>query len=310
MSQVIDSEPRRLAVDPAESETAALPIDGERLRQERERRGMSTADAARIATLSREQIVQIEQGGSGAFYGPRHKLLAARKYADALGVHHDELLAADTLPESQPFSPDMLPVLAGSAPDAARKSIPVTQLSPAASSRLLTALAFVGTLALLFSIARGLVPAAAPPAPSAALEIVEPPVAAPAPLAHDMSPARAGAASQDACSLQRGDVGVGSWTPTQARRTDTRLFLSSAAEAEVCVTDATGSQRLLKLKPGAPGSVAGKPPYLLRSAQLAQVQIYLQGLKVRVPQRAVALRLFAAGLAPARPSPALSPPES
>lgn len=310
MNQIIDSDQRRLAVDPAESETAALPIDGERLKREREQRGMSPADAARIATLSREQIIQIEQGGSGAFYGPRHKLLAARKYADALGLHRGELLAVDTIPETRPLSPEVLPVLAGSAPDTARRQIPVTQLSSAASSRLLTALALVCTLALLFSIARGLVPAAAPPAPSAALEIVEPPVAAPAPVAHDTSSTRAGAGSQDACSLQRTDESVASWAPTLARRTDTRLFLASAAEAEVCVTDATGAQRLLRLKPGATGSVAGKPPYLLRSAQLARMQIYLQGLKVRVPSSAVALRLFAAELAPVQQAPAPSGPAS
>lgn len=310
MNEIIDSDQRLLAVDPAETETAALPIDGERLKREREQRGMSIADAARIATLSREQIVQIEQGGSGAFYGPRHKLLAARKYADALGVHQREVLAGATVPAIQPFNPEVLPVLSGCPPDPTLKPIAVTQLSTSASSRLLATLALICSLVLLFSIARGLVPAAPSPAPSAALEIVEPPVAKHAPGAQNMSPARAGADSQNACSLQPSDESVESWAPTQARRTDTRLFLASAADAEVCVTDATGAQTLLRLKPGAPGSVAGKPPYLLRSAQLARMQIYLQGLKVRVPSSAVALRLFAAELAPARQSSASANPAS
>lgn len=301
-----------LAVDPARLEAGAPAVNGERLKQERERRGMSIADAARLATLSREQIEQIEQGGFGAFYGPRHKLLAARKYADAFGIDADELLAANPVPERPPFNPDLLPVLDGSAPDRHQdKRMQEAQLSVSARSRLLTAMALICAIAVLYSIVRGLMPESAPPPPpSAALASIEPPVAAPAPVVRGSSTTQSSVEPQDACSRHGDDGTVERWAPPLARRADTRLFLASATAAEVCVVDATGMPKLLKLTPGVTTSVAGKPPYLLRSANLARVQIYLQGLKVRVPPSAVALRVFAAESEHSRQAAELASPES
>ncbi len=312
MNEVIDRGQRRLAVDPAGPEAGAPAVNGERLKQERERRGMSTADAARLATLSREQIVQIEQGGFGAFYGPRHKLLAVRKYADAFGIDADELLAANPVPERPPFNPDMLSVIGGSAPDRQQdKRMQEAHLPASARSRLLTALALICAIAVLYSILRGLVPESAPPpAPSAALAPVEPPIAAPAPVVRGSSTTQSLGEPQDACSGHGDEGTVERWAPPLARRADTRLFLASATVAEVCVVDANGSPKRLKLTPGVTTSVAGKPPYLLRSANLARVQIYLQGLKVRVPPSAVALRVFAADSERPRQPAELASPES
>jgi hypothetical protein len=68
--------------------------------------------------------------------------------------------------------------------------------------------------------------------------------------------------------------------------------VTSVAPIDVCVTDANGTSTPLKVKPGAMSSATGKPPYIVRSERLAQAQIFLQGLKVRVPSSAVAVHLF------------------
>ena len=38
-------------------------------------------------------------------------------------------------------------------------------------------------------------------------------------------------------------------------------------------------------------SFSGKPPYIVRSSQLALVDMYLQGVKVKVPEQSNAIRL-------------------
>lgn len=311
MNPSIGGDHRPLAAGPPEPEAAALAIDGERLKREREQRCMSIPDAARLATLSREQITQIEQGGIGAFYGPRHKLLAVRKYAHAFGIDPAELLPPDTASDTAAFSADLLPVIGGGVPDVPQEDrlSQDVQMSAAASSRLMTGLAVICALAVLYSIVRGLVPASLPPDASPPLP-AESPVAAPAQITHDPSPVQAAIQPPDACSRQEDDEPAESWAPPLARRADTRLFLSSAENAEVCVIDATGAQKLFRLKPGVTSSLAGKPPYLLRSAQLGRMQIYLQGMRVRVPSSAVALKLFAAERAPVQPPMETASPES
>ncbi|NCV86665.1 MAG: hypothetical protein EBW14_12505, partial [Oxalobacteraceae bacterium] len=92
MSSPFESGGRQRPVDVSLNDTDEVVIDGTRLKQERIERGLAVSDAARMATLSREQIEQIENGGLRAFYGARHKLLATRKYADVFGIDLSELV--------------------------------------------------------------------------------------------------------------------------------------------------------------------------------------------------------------------------
>lgn len=334
MSIPFESGGRQRPVDVSLNDTDEVVIDGTRLKQERIERGLAVSDAARMATLSREQIEQIENGGLRAFYGARHKLLATRKYADVFGIDLSELVpqaprpstASNTLTDTvaSPImatatAPATLPVETGKA----MMAQPANR-SNFESRRLPLLAVIVVALVLSFSILRGLTPTpkpvaepvveptvepvatetasptaetAAPASVTAAAVPPSPATSAPSSAAEDAPSATATAASTnpdegpDPCAVSAGGD-VARWAPTQVRATYTRLYLGSYTESTLCVVDATGAAKPLKLKAGATTSLSGKPPYTIHSAQLPKLQIYLQGLKVKVPTGAVSIQLF------------------
>jgi hypothetical protein len=98
------------------------------------------------------------------------------------------------------------------------------------------------------------------------------------------------------------------WSPAYQYKSDLRLFVISAKEGSVCVTDATGKETLLQLKPMTWQVLAGKPPYDVRSTQLSEHKLYLQGQLVKVPADANAMRLIPTQVPP--PAPAAAPAPS
>jgi transcriptional regulator with XRE-family HTH domain len=336
VSSPFESGGRQRPVDVSLNDTDEVVIDGTRLKQERIERGLAVSDAARMATLSREQIEQIENGGLRAFYGARHKLLATRKYADVFGIDLSELVpqaprpstASNTLTDTvaSPImatatAPATLPVETGKA----MMAQPANR-SNFESRRLPLLAVIVVALVLSFSILRGLTPTpkpvaepvvettvepvatetasptaetAAPTSLTAAAVPPSPATSAPSSAAEDAPSATATAAAAstnpdegpDPCAVSAGGD-VARWAPTQVRATYTRLYLGSYTESTLCVVDATGAAKPLKLKAGATTSLSGKPPYTIHSAQLPKLQIYLQGLKVKVPTGAVSIQLF------------------
>ncbi len=336
MSSPFESGGRQRPVDVSLNDTDEVVIDGTRLKQERIERGLAVSDAARMATLSREQIEQIENGGLRAFYGARHKLLATRKYADVFGIDLSELVpqaprpstASNTLTDTaaSPImatatAPATLPVETGKG----MMAQPANR-SNFESRRLPLLAVIVVALVLSFSILRGLTPTpkqvaepvvettvepvatetasptaetAAPASVTAAAVPPSPATSAPSSAAEDAPSATATAAAAstnpdegpDPCAVSAGGD-VARWAPTQVRATYTRLYLGSYTESTLCVVDATGAAKPLKLKAGATTSLSGKPPYTIHSAQLPKLQIYLQGLKVKVPTGAVSIQLF------------------
>lgn len=351
MSIPFESSVRQRAVDVSIDDSDDLLIDGTRLKQERIERGITVNDAARMATLSREQIEQIESGGLRAFYGARHKRLAARKYADVFGIELADLMlappqAAEIQSEQgetvQPrtFATVPAPVVESSRGVLAQSSRPNFE-----SRRLPLLMVILVVLVLTFSILRGLTPT-----PRASSESIAEPVAASMSL--EASPASAPAAAttpaaaepavaamieapaaqqvaanelsnttaaEDAAAiasknatLEDGSdpcafaatVEVARWAPEQVRTTYTKLYLGSYTESTLCVVDAAGMTKPLKLKAGGTTSLSGKPPYTIHSQQLPKLQIYLQGLKVKVPPGAVSIQLFTTqSLLPKEPNP-------
>jgi transcriptional regulator with XRE-family HTH domain len=331
-----ESGGRQRPVDVSLNDTDDVVIDGTRLKQERILRGLAVSDAARMATLSREQIEQIENGGLRAFYGASHKLLATRKYADVFGIDLSELVpqaprpstASNALTDTvaSPImptatAPATLPVETGKG----MMAQPANR-SNFESRRLPLLAVIVVALVLSFSILRGLTPTPKPvaepvveptvqpvatetasptaetAAPASVTSAALPPstaTSAPASAVEDAPSATATAAAAvtnpdqgpDPCAVSAGGD-VARWAPTHVRATYTRLYLGSYTESILCVVDATGAAKPLKLKAGATTSLSGKPPYTIYSAQLPKLQIYLQGLKVKVPTGAVSIQLF------------------
>ena len=85
---------------------------------------------------------------------------------------------------------------------------------------------------------------------------------------------------------------VKSWSPMYQRKSDSKLYVISPKGGSVCISDATGKSRLIDLKPMVGQAVGGKPPYVVRSSQLAQIEIYLQGFRVKIPSEAEAMKLI------------------
>jgi predicted transcriptional regulator len=89
----------------------AITIDGNKLREAREARNLSVAELAALVTLSRDQIKAIEEGGNRPFYTPAHKLLAVRKYANALEIAYEDVVmgpgADQTVPAPEDAPPSM-----------------------------------------------------------------------------------------------------------------------------------------------------------------------------------------------------------
>ena len=102
--------------------------------------------------------------------------------------------------------------------------------------------------------------------------------------------AKAVAQTSDECPARTGGD-VKSWSPAYQRKTDSRLFVVSPKGGSLCVTDATGKSTLVSLKPMVGQAVSGKPPYTVQSADLPKMDLFMQGLKVKVPADADTLRL-------------------
>ncbi len=165
-------------------------------------------------------------------------------------------------------------------------AMPAAPAAPAASAA--EATTTVTPTAATAAPVESTMPAAVPAAKAAGA------ASAASPATSGSAPASTGAdsklASAESCANPvPGDLKT--WTPTYQRKADTRLFVVSPKETTVCVHDASGKASLLKLKARAGQAYSGKPPYVVQSPQLSELEIYLQGMRARVPPQAPALRL-------------------
>ena len=118
-------------------------------------------------------------------------------------------------------------------------------------------------------------PPAEPPAeskpeekPSVVASAVAPPtsVAAPAVSAECPAPDAAAASYKTEAPKKAGDM----------------VYLQSKTAQTVCVVDASGKTQNKTLEPGVGASVFGKPPLKVLTSGQAQVDMYYQGVKVRL----------------------------
>lgn len=283
--------------------TDAADADGRALQQAREGRGLSTSDMARRLTLSHKQIEQIESGGGSAFYSARHKVLAMRKYAQAVGVTLAFENAPDDPASVQP--PAIAGTLAmardesGSAAASAaalsgaftRTAMPIPLPLPrAALTSFALGMLLLAAVVLAFSSARAWFNRfAVPPTPSATAAI--------APAGADSGPhiARTSVSPAQApatCADGHAKSPAHQWTPAYVRKPGNRLYVGGPPGTEVCVADSAGTVSRLVVTAGPYLSVDGQPPYVVSSPALESLQMYLQGMKVRVPPQALAIRLL------------------
>ena len=304
----------------------AITVDGARLRAGREARGLSVLEMAAAVTLSREQIQHMEDGGNRPFYTPAHKLLAVRKYSTALEIPYDEIVSGPGANQTLPV-PDDAPASMMAYTDIAEPvDLRLAAVERNAELRRLIATAAIVICILLaiYAKIRGTqdetatneastdevanqadkppVPAAPPPAikeaaavtPAKSLPETKPASSAEAGEGRVESSAASNASVADAggeCS-SRTSGEIKSWSPIYQRKADSRLYVISPKGGSVCFSDASGKARLIELKPMVGQAVSGKPPYVVRSNQLAQIEIYLQGFRVKIPAETDSMKLI------------------
>jgi cytoskeletal protein RodZ len=352
----------------------SLHIDGQKLKDARESKGISITDIAGQLTLSRAQIIHIEEGGDKPFYTPAHKLLAVRKYAAALEIPYEEVVTGDGADQTMPVpedAPESIRTYPGQTPyNADLNQISLTDermanvaRNVAKRNRMMYGLVALTILLAFYAKMRGASEEAemkqetqaesvavdpAPPVPVTAVETPVVAVATPAPVepASEAAPVEVAAApvaakpvaapepvkpvvekvekieklekpvtapatavaetpkapaereatkvassGEEGCSPEPSGGNLKSWSPAYQRKTDSRLFVISPKGGTVCVTDGSGKSKLVSLRPMVGQAFTGKPPYVVRSENLPNLEMYMQGLRVKVPGETQVIRL-------------------
>lgn len=286
-----------------------LAVNGEPLRQAREARGLSVQDMAGAVTLSREQVRALEDGGNAPFYTAAHKRLALKKYAAALHIPLSELIVnAGDAALPVPANIDAEVPASGVSGLPADIRMAAAERNARLRRQLLIAAFGLAVMLAFYAKQRGRMDVAPPPESIeasvadelSALESLPDPAEAtpeadagsPLPAVADAAeaPAMIATAEAPACALPPA-AEVPEWSPPYQRKPDARLFLVSSRPVDLCIADVSGKPSLIALKPNAGQVFAGKPPYLVKADGLGAVEIYLQGMRVRAPSDATALRL-------------------
>jgi transcriptional regulator with XRE-family HTH domain len=275
----------------------------------RERLGLSTEVLALSACLSKKQIEQIENGEQSAFYSAALKLRSAQKVATILGLEEADYLeveieappapAAVVLSEPEPtptLAPTPLPVLEIEIEiEKDKVSTPIlkpgtapTDLQIKDKQRKLFLYASVAA-AFVFAIIHfgndvvtvsAPVPAAPLVAAPALIKEEPSPAPEPTPVAMIEPNAKPTAVVSDAACPKPENNPVMYKTGSPSKAGD-MVYVQSLSQQVVCVIDAAGKEQSKTLEAGASYSFYGAPPFKLLTANLAQTEIFFQGLRVR-----------------------------
>jgi cytoskeletal protein RodZ len=296
---------------------ASIEIDGQKLKDAREAKGQSIAEIATSVTLSREQVKYIEEGGDKPFYTPAHKLLAVRKYAKALGVPYEDVVIGEgadlTLAAPDEAPPEMHVHVSGQTAVAADLRLAAVTRNAEIRRQIMIVVAILCVLLAVYAKVRGSyddnsqtqeqnaevvgmpVYESKTKSVASAATVIEP-VATPSAELKEAAPvapvASASSTSDDDCPQEQVGADTKNWSPSYQRKPDSRLYVMSPRGESLCVTDVSGKTKRYNLKPMVGQIIPGKAPYTVRSDNLAQVEMYLQGLRVKVPRDANALRLL------------------
>jgi len=300
---------------------AKLPeIRKEAFSKARESLGLSAKDLSVMACLSVRQIEQIENGESSSFYGLQIKVTAAKKVAALLKLNLEdafdfgeapmakkaevekvaeekkEIPAVITLPVEKNVSPVK--------PETAKPLEKIKELFTISSNssgqeknpqkKLLILLGI--TVTLIFAVVNlrplffpepvkqeivvveEVAPANLPAEPVADAKPEEKPVAT----VLAVTPPTPVAAPAISLECPPADSSVVSYKTDAPKKSGDVVHLKSKTAQTVCVVDASGKTQNKTLEPGVGASILGKPPLKVLTSGLAQVDMYYQGMKVRL----------------------------
>jgi len=288
-------------------------IDGAKLKRLRQAAGVDPTVLAIRTSLSKHQVLQIENGGHDLFYNVSIKRACARKLALALGTDPNGVVAdlpatpADTAPASAPALP-FWQVAVPLGTD--RRRIPL-----GAASAVVTLAVLTLGLTQLHGVIGTVSPSAQPwrdgsswmppwnPPWSAALAPANHPVAAdqapalatktdPDTAAHWPNdnrsvqtlanpPLRAPASAHE-CPLATDDSPV--VQPLKAFKAGEMVFVQALADQHLCLRDHSGQVWSVSFKAGQERSFLGSPPWSVQSSALSQFNVFFQGWRLRLPE--------------------------
>jgi len=285
----------------------------------RESLGLSTKDLAGMACLSVRQIQQIENGESSSFYGAQIKVTAAKKVAALLKLKEEDAFDLVDLVPTKKSDPENVvenqSSHVASAATVAKNTSYAKSTETKAIKTMKERVVFSSALAsqeknpqkklfILFGIAVALVfsivnlrplffpepvkqeivaveesaPTTPPSDPVAESKPEENSgvatfaVVPPAPVANPAVTAECPPADAMA-------VGYKTESPKKA---GDMVYLQSKTVQTVCVVDISGKTQNKTLEPGVGVSVFGRPPLKVLTSGQAQVDMYYQGVKVRL----------------------------
>ena len=300
---------------------AKLPeIRKEAFSKARESLVLSAKDLSVMACLSVRQIEQIENGESSSFYGLQIKVTAAKKVAALLKLNLEDAFDFGEAPmakkaevvkvveEKKEIPAVITPLVEKNVspvkPETAKPLEKIKELVTISSNssgqeknpqkKLLILLGIAVTLIFAVINLRPLffpepakqeivileeaAPANPPAEPVAEAKPEEKPVAT----VLAITPPAPAAAPVISLECPPADSSVVSYKTDAPKKSGDVVFFQSKTAQTVCVVDASGKTQNKTLEPGVGASILGKPPLKVLTSGLAQVDMYYQGMKVRL----------------------------
>ncbi len=288
-------------------------IDGAQLKRLRQAAGMDPTVLAIRTSLSKHQVLQIENGGHDLFYNVSIKRACARKLAVALGIDPDGVVAdlpaapADTVQASTPAAP-LWPAAVPLGTD--RRRIPLKIASAVVMLAVLTlgltqlhwVLGTVSPSVQPWRDGSSWMPQWNPPWSTAQVPANPPVAAAQVPaLAAETTPATQARMPDDnrpvqiaanpplgilapaqECPVATDDSPV--VQPLKAFKAGQMVFVQALADQHLCLRDHSGQVWSVSFKAGQERSFMGSPPWTVQSAALSQFNVFFQGWRLRLPE--------------------------
>ena len=285
-------------------------IDGAQLQQLRVAAGLDPTVLAIRTSLSKAQVLQIENGGHDLFYNASIKRACARKLAVALGIDPDRVVAA--VPAAQVHSASIDPrvtptwqavdpmhtdrwrgplkgVWASAAIALAVMALGVTQanwgdgsFSPLAQRLRDWAVSPYSLLApwakpALEAPTHGVDSVAVKDGTGALMGVDSPaqsqPLATPTPTAQ---------AQTDDCPQATDQSPV--VQPLKAFKAGQMVFVQALGDQHLCLRDHSGQVWSVTFRAGQERTFQGSPPWSVQSASLSQFNVFFQGWRLHLPE--------------------------
>jgi transcriptional regulator with XRE-family HTH domain len=259
--------------------------------------GMSHATLARRAMLSVLQVEQLEQGGDSGFYNAEIKFATGKKLLQIFG-HTLKVEVAPLILNT----PEPIQVAPAQSPEPKKRAFKVSGLSGA--------LVLMAMLLALFWLVQQSSNSSNKASPEVTSKVTPPQpsqevtTAAPISISATDNQTLPASTSTAQTETSRPLNSPCAWEPTETeiqpaspRKKGEYVHVVAIDNVSICIMD--GNQRVanVTLAPGQARSIYGPAPFKLYSTQLALVNIYFQGVYIKLPNpEARQIKLKTAGM--------------